>query len=149
MQYLRFSVACLSALACLGTGYADARPPGTRLSVVICVAQEPDPPICGPRVKVSRGKLGATFPPIAKRSGVVSAPFLKIKCPGVCEAAVSRAVKVTITAWPTRPQYALDHWEGSCAGNAPTCTLRVSANALAKAVFRSDYDPDGARFQGP
>jgi hypothetical protein len=77
---------------------------------------------------------------------VVSAPRLKIRCPGVCAASVAGVVKVTLTATatqdPSQGSYDFDHWEGSCQGQGQaTCTLDVgrTGNARAVAVFRSSY----------
>jgi hypothetical protein len=144
---VRASVACMTALACLGASNAGARQQATLLSVQIC-APDRQPANCGPRAKVGpRRQLGVRFPTLAKRAGVVvvSAPRLKIKCPGVCEATIPGAVRVTITAKatqdPSQGSYSFDHWEGSCAGQPETCTLNVgrSGNARAVVVFHSSY----------
>jgi hypothetical protein len=142
---VRASVACMTALVCLGASNAGARQQASLLSVQIC-APDRQPANCGPRAKVGpRRQLGVRFPTLARRAGIVSAPRLKIKCPGVCEATIPGAVTVTITAKatqdPSQGSYAFDHWEGSCAGQPVTCTLNVSrsGNVRAVAVFRSSY----------
>jgi hypothetical protein len=149
MPFLRFMVACLSALACLGTSYADAaqRPPrlqgkGSKpaalLRVQIC-AGKVEQGLCGP-------KLSGSFPEIAKVGGInsVEGP-LTIRCPGkppqsnICETDAARPVKVTIRAWVIRDGYHhFDHWEGACSGTVQVCTLRVDGVTTAKAVIRSD-----------
>ena len=142
-------MACLSALTFLGTSHALAggpipgpgkasKPAGARLSVTIC-AGGVQPGLCGPKA-FARGQLSNSFPAIAKQAGTISAPRpLNIKCPGICEAAAARPVKVTIRAWPRRDGYhEFDHWEGACMGTVPTCTVRIRGEVTVKAVFRSD-----------
>jgi hypothetical protein len=145
MPTVRFSVACLVALACLGSSHAVAGGPlpgkpklaGTRLTVTIC-AGDVRPGLCGPKA-FARGQLSSSFPAIARQAGTVSAAPMNIRCPGVCEAAAERPVKVTIRAWPRRDGYhEFDHWEGACMGTVPTCTVRVQGDVTVKAVFRSD-----------
>ena len=146
MPIVRFSVACLVALTCLGSSHAVAGGPlpgkpklaGTRLTVTIC-AGEVKPGLCGPKA-FARGQLSNSFPAIARQAGTVSAARpMNIRCPGVCEAAAERPVKVTIRAWPRRDGYhEFDHWEGACMGTVATCTVRVQGDVTVKAVFRSD-----------
>jgi hypothetical protein len=150
MQYLRFLMACMSMLACLGVSYADARlgptpnhRVGTRLKVEICV---PNPEKCGPRTKAnaSTGQLGVRYPPYAKRAGVVKAQGLNIKCPGTCAKDLAGARTVTLTADPTedpsKGSYEFVDWTGKkCAGQRETCTFRIekNENVTVSAVFHS------------
>lgn len=150
MQYLRLSVACLFALACLGASNVGASPDarslgGPTLLVQIC-APNADSGNCGPQPpKVLRRQLRDRFPALAKRAGVVSGRGLKITCPGTCEATVTGAVTVTLTARatldPNKGSYEFDGWQGDCAsaGKARTCTLRINGKMNAKALFRPVY----------
>jgi hypothetical protein len=153
VQYLRLSVACVSALACLGASNLGASNLGASspaglggrsLSVQIC-APDALTANCGPKPpKVLKQQLRERFPALAKRAGVVSVRGLKITCPGTCEANVAGAVTVTLTARPTldpnRGSYEFDGWQGDCAsfGKRP-CTLRVNGKMNAKALFHPVY----------
>jgi hypothetical protein len=140
MRVVRFFVACLSALACLGASYAVAGGPippgkatkaGATLKVQIC-AGVVSPTQCGPKVArvkgLARGQARTAFPPIAKQAGSVTVPRLNITCPDACEATAARPMTVTIKAWPRRDGYhEFHHWEGGCdrAGTVATCTLPI------------------------
>jgi uncharacterized repeat protein (TIGR02543 family) len=154
MQYLRFLVACLSMLACLGVSYADARlgpkpgnREGTRLKVEVCVPNG-SPENCGPREKANAAnqQLRVSYPPYTKRAGVVKATRLKIKCPSACSATLAGARTVTLeadaTKDPTRGSYEFVEWTSKCAGQGETCTFHIAknANVTVSAVFRS-YSP--------
>jgi hypothetical protein len=148
VQYLRLSVACVSALVCLGASNVGASPDGRSLGGPTLLVQICAPNAlsgnCGPQPpKVLGGQLRDNrFPALAKRAGVVSVRGLKITCPGTCE--VERAVTVTLTARPTqdpsRGSYEFDGWEGDCRsfGKRP-CTLRVNGKMVAKALFHPVY----------
>lgn len=142
----RLFVPCVLALACIGAPYADARPQGTRVSVVICVLPA-EPTDCGPQTKVKGGKLIQAWAEQARHAGVVSAQRPKIKCPPspTCTAQASGGLTISLKAQPKADAsygtYVFDHWEGRCTGTVPTspCSLRVSKNDNARvvAVFRS------------
>jgi hypothetical protein len=140
MPLVRFSVACLVALACLGSTHAVAGGPipgkpsklaGAQVLVEICFGEA-----CGPKA-FSGGRIGDSFPPIAKQAGTITASRpLNLKCPGTCEGTADRPVKVTIRAVPKRGAYTeFAHWEGACMGTVATCTLRVQGRMTVKAVF--------------
>jgi hypothetical protein len=157
VQYLRLSVACVSALACLGASNLGASnlgasnpnglvPVGPALLVQIC-APNASVANCGPKLpKVSRQLIrDKSWPVLAKKAGVVSARGLTIACPPNCGAKSAGAVTVTLTARPTldpnKGSYEFDGWQGACesAGKARTCTLRVEGKTIAKALFRPAY----------
>jgi hypothetical protein len=146
MPIVRFSVACLVALTCLGSSIAVAgsplpgkgsKPKAAQIVVAIC-AGDVQPGLCGP--KFGGRQLGGTWPAIARQAGTISATRPNIRCPGVCEAEAKRGTGVTFRASPRRDGYhEFDHWEGACMGTVPTCTLRgVQGNVAVKAVFRTD-----------
>jgi hypothetical protein len=143
MPLVRFLVACLVALTCLGAGHAVAggpisgkpsKPAGAKLVVEICFGDA-----CGPKA-FSGGRIGDSFPPIAKQAGTITASRpLSFRCPGTCEAASKRRVTVTIIAAPRRGgNTEFDHWERACerAGTARSCTVPVEGKTNVKAVFR-------------
>ena len=141
MPPVRFLVAGLAALTCLGASHAFAggpipgkpgKPAGAQVVVAICFGDA-----CGPKA-FSRGQLGDSFPPIARQAGTITASSpLNLRCPGTCEGTVDRPVTVTIRAVPRRGAYTeFDHWEGACMGTVATCTVRAQGRVSVKAVFR-------------
>ena len=143
MQYLRFSVASLSALACLGASYPDKGPLpggpgvlGTRLTVEICLGKPYDSQNCGPQ-----GNRGGV-PYLTSRAGYVSAPRMEIKCPPRCVGIDDGAVKVGIKAIALRSygRYKFAGWDEACKGQGKTCSLSIRKNGRARAVaYFSSY----------
>jgi hypothetical protein len=147
MQYLRFSVACLSALACLGASYPDSVPPlpprgpgslGTRLSVELCLGASYSSENCGPQ-----GTSGSVPYPTS-RAGIVSAPSMEIRCPLKCAGMKAGAVtlKVKAIASQSSGRHRFAHWdeEGGCKGQGKTCKLSISKNRRARVVaYFSSY----------
>ena len=149
MPLVRFSVACLVALTCLGSTHALAdvpipgkgsKPTGATLLVEICFGDE-----CGPKTKgsISRRQFVASFPPLAKQAGTITASRpLNFKCPGACQGKADRPVSVTLRAVPARDRK-FEGWLNACApsGSAPTCTipLQGTATVKVKAVFVRSY----------
>ena len=98
MPIVRFSVACLVALTCLGSSIAVAgsplpgkgsKPKAAQIVVAIC-AGDVQPGLCGP--KFGGRQLGGTWPAIARQAGTISATRPNIRCPGVCEAEAKRGI---------------------------------------------------------
>ena len=138
MPLVRFSVACLVALTCLGSSHAVAGGPlpgkpsnlVPTLLVELCFGDA-----CGPKA-VAGGRVG-DIPPIAKQAGTVTASGpLSFRCPGACGGTVDHPVTVTIRAIPRRGAYTeFQEWQGACVGTVPTCTLRVKARMNVRAIF--------------
>jgi hypothetical protein len=147
MPFVRFLTACLVALTCLGSSHAVAgapipgkgsKPTGATLLVEICFGDE-----CGPKTKgsISGGQLGASFPPLAKQAGTITASRpLNFKCPGACQGKVDRPVKVTLRAVPARDRK-FEGWLNACApsGAAATCTIPLQGTVKVRAVFVRSY----------
>jgi hypothetical protein len=135
MHHLRFSVACLSALVCLGTAYPDEEPLPrgkgslvTRLNVEICVGTTYNTKSCGPV-----GPNDAP-PEIVELAGIVSAPILDVKCPPKCFGVAADAVKVKVKAVSRRgARYKFAHWGVGCKGKGE-CRLSIPKNSRARVV---------------
>jgi hypothetical protein len=146
MPLMRFSVACLVALMCLGSSYAGAvdRPPAkpakpaAQIVVEICAGDSKNRDNCGPGKGFSGRRLGEPpIPEIAQRAGSLSASGpMNFKCPGPCQGKAKRAVTVTIKAVAARDGYhKFLKWEGACVGTVPTCRVRVQGSMTVTAFF--------------
>jgi RHS repeat-associated protein len=81
-------------------------------------------------------------------AGTVSSNPAGIDCGATCSANFANGANVTLTATPSAGA-TFDHWAGSCAGTAATCTLTLNAARAAEAVFAApttttyQYDANG------
>jgi hypothetical protein len=66
--------------------------------------------------------------------GSIRAPGAGIRCPGRCASPVPSYVPLRLTAQPAKG-WKLRTWTGACRGSRPTCTVPMSANTSARAVF--------------
>lgn len=66
--------------------------------------------------------------------GSIRGPGAGIRCPGRCASPVPSYVPLRLTAQPAKG-WKLRAWTGACRGNRPTCTVPMTANASARAVF--------------
>ncbi|MBK7470931.1 MAG: hypothetical protein IPI73_10245 [Betaproteobacteria bacterium] len=71
---------------------------------------------------------------IGSGTGTVTSNPAGINCGAACSAKYNKGAQVTLTATPPAgKQFA--NWTGACAGTAPTCTLKLQADATVKAQF--------------
>jgi hypothetical protein len=66
--------------------------------------------------------------------GRVTSDLEGINCGQTCAATYQEGESVTLTATP-RSGWVLKRWRQGCSGSAPVCTLEMSSNRRAKAVF--------------
>ena len=66
--------------------------------------------------------------------GAVRSPSSEIRCPGRCSSAVSSHNPLRLRAAPAKG-WRFRAWSGACRGTKAVCTLPMSANAQARAVF--------------
>jgi hypothetical protein len=66
--------------------------------------------------------------------GSVRGPGAGIRCPGRCASPAPSYVPLRLSAQPAKG-WKLRSWTGACRGSRPTCTVPMSANTSARAVF--------------
>ena len=66
--------------------------------------------------------------------GSIRGPGAGIRCPGRCASPAPSYVPLRLTAQPAKG-WRLRNWSGACRGRRPTCTVPMTANTSARAVF--------------
>jgi len=93
-------------------------------------------------VTVSQGAtLSALFAPLSYRltvgvsgQGTVRSSRAGISCPTRCSSPFASYVPLRLTAKPTKG-WRLKSWKGACRGTRPVCTVPMSGDTKARAVF--------------